>query len=456
MSATSVLKDKKLLKSIAIIAIPIALQNLINYLTGMLDTVMLGQLGETALSGAAMANQFGNIFMGLTFGIASGGNILLSQYWGKGDTKSMHSILAVMYRVSLVLSLLFVVLGRFFPQQILSIFTNEPEVIAAGAEFLRVVCFSYLFNGIASVILMSLRSVGTVNISIGVYVTSMVCNGLLNYMFIFGKLGAPKLGIVGAAIATIIARGVECLIAVTYMLRVENKIKMTPRDIINYDHSFGGDFARTVAPVMLNELLWSLGSSMIMVVMGRLGQAFVAANSIANVTAYFVQVFIIGIGNAVAVIIGNIIGAEEYQRARDVAKGMIVLSAGLGVLAGGLLMLVRPVVVSFYNVMPSTKELAMDQMMIYALLVFFQSINFVSLMGILRGGGDTRFVLLCDVTFLWLFSIPLAFFVSIVLKWPALLVLLVLKSDEIIKSVVSTVRIWRGKWVRNVTRSEEP
>ncbi len=454
-AALAILRDKKLFKSLAVIAIPIALQNLITYMTSMLDTVMLGQLGEVALSGSALANQFGSIFMGLTFGIASGANVMLSQYWGKGDVKSMHSVLAVMYRVTAVLSLGFVAAGRLFPAQILSLFSSDAEVIAAGAQYLKAVCFNYFFNGMANVMLMSLRSVGTVRISIAVYTTSMFTNGILNYALIFGKLGAPRLEMRGAAIATVIARMVEFAIAAVFVLRHEKKIHMTLHDLRHYDHSFLRDFAVTVTPVMLNELLWALGSSMLMVVMGRMGRDFVSANSIANVTSYFVQVFIIGIGNAVAVVVGNIIGAEEYQRARDMAKGMVVLSVGLGAVAGLLFMLVRPVVVGFYNIPDATKALAMDLMIVYSVMVFFQSINFVSLMGILRGGGDTRFVLLCDVVFLWGLSIPLGFVAGLVLKWPPPLVYLVLKTDEIVKVIAAVVRIWRGKWVRNVTRQEE-
>ena len=447
-----VLEDRQLRRSLISIAFPVAMQNLIIYATNMMDTVMLGQLGEVQLSGAAMANQFGTIFMTLTFGIASGTNILLSQYWGKKDPRSMRSILAVMYRGTVALSLVIFVLARFFPQQIMSIFTPDAEVIAEGARYLRITAFAYAFNGITNVILMSLRSVGTVRPSIVIYIVSLVTNTSLNYILIFGKLGAPRLEMEGAAIATALARGLELLLAVGYMARFENKIRITAQSLLGYDHSFIRDFASTVTPVMCNELLWGVGNSMLMVIMGQISRNFVSAYSITNVTTQFVQIFIIGVSNATAVIIGNTIGAEEYQKARDTAKAMMVFSLGLGLLSAGAMMLVRPLVVGLYNIPPESKTLAMEIMAVAAFLVIFQALSFTGLMGVLRGGGDARFVLFCDVAFLWLFSIPMGVLAGLQWGFAPPLVYLVLKGDEIIKVVVGIFRIWGGRWVRNLTR----
>ncbi len=452
MSFMKILGDRQLRTSLLGIALPVALQNLITYMTNMMDTVMLGQLGEVQLSAAAMSNQFSTIFMVLTFGIASGTNILLSQYWGKGDTKSMRSILAIMYRVTVVLSLIFFLAARFFPEFILGIFTPDAEVIAEGARYMRIACYATAFNGITNVILMTLRSVGTVRPSIAIYTVSLFTNTLFNYMLIFGNLGAPRLEMRGAAIATVLARGLELGFAMYYLLKIESKIKVTPKAILHYDRTFLRDYSGTVAPVMLNELLWSLGNSMLMVVMGQMSRSFVSANSITNVTMQFVQIFIIGVSNATAVIIGNTIGAEEYQKAKDIAKGMIMLSMILGVLAGGILWLVRPVVVSFYNIPPESKALAMEIMSVAALIVMFQALTFTGLMGILRGGGDARFVLFCDVAFLWLFSIPVGFLAGLQWGFPPAAVYLILKGDEVLKLLFGLPRIWSGKWVRNLTR----
>ena len=452
MGFLKVLKERQLRMSLLGIALPIAMQNLITYATNMMDTVMLGQLGEVQLSGAAMANQFGMIFMGVTFGIASGTNILLAQYWGKGDVPTMRNVLAIMYRITLILALGIFVLGHFFPETIMSIFTHDQEVILEGSKYMRIAAWAYAFNGMTNVVLMSLRSVGTVRPSIIIYIISLITNTLFNYMLIFGKLGAPRLEMEGAAIATVIARALELLLAVLYLLRMENKIHVTPRSILFYDHSFIRDFASIVTPVICNELLWSLGSSALMVIMGQISRNFVSAYSITNVITQFVQIFIIGASNATSVIIGHSIGAEEYQRARDTAKAMMVLALGLGLISAGLMMLLRAPIISLYNIPDQSKLLAMDIMAVAAFLVIFQSLSFVGLMGVLRGGGDARFVLFCDVAFLWLFSIPAGFFAGIHLGLAPPAVYLLLKGDEIIKVLVGVPRIWRGRWVRNLTR----
>lgn len=455
METLSVLRDRALRNSILGIAIPIALQNLITYLTSMMDTVMLGQLGEVELSSASLANQFGLIFMVLTFGVASGTNVLLSQYWGKGDTKSIRSILSIMYRVALVLSLFFTAAAHFFPEFILSLFSKDPAVIAAGSRYLALVCFSYTLNGMTNVMLMSLRSFGTVNISIVVYIISLFANVSLNWVLIFGKLGFPALGMAGAAIATIIARGIEMTIAVVYILKFEKKIHYTLRDVVDYDRSFARDFAINVTPVMLNELMWSLGNSVVTAVMGRMGRDLVSANAIAGLTNQLTQVFTIGLSNAAAVVIGNNIGMGKVERTNAISKALMVISLGFGILAGGLTLALRGPIIGLYNIPEATKALTWQIMAVAALLSFFRSMEGVGLMGILRGGGDSRFVLLCDVSFLWMAAIPLGAIGGLWLQLAAPLVYFLLQCDIPIKLLVALPRIWSGKWVKDVTRQED-
>lgn len=452
MSSLAILRDRALRNTLLGIAIPIALQNLITYMTGMMDTLMLGQLGEVELSAASLANQFGTIYMVLTFGVASGANVLLSQYWGKGDAVSIRSILSVAYRVTLVLSFLFTAAGALFPSFIMSCFTPDPEVIAAGTRYLAIVCFSYTMNGLTNVMLMTLRAVGTVGISILVYVTSFFVNTSLNYLLIFGKLGLPALGMEGAAIATVIARGVELLIAAVYVFRAEKKIRYTLRDFVRYDRSFRRDFFVNVTPVMLNELAWSLGNSMVLVVMGRMGRDFVTANSITNITTQIASVFIVGLSNATSVVVGNSIGAGETRRTKELARAIMVVGAGFGALVAGAILLLRGPVIGMYQIPEATKALTARVMASAALITLFQALSFIGLMGILRGGGDNRFVLFCEAFFLWGIAIPAGFAAGLWLGLPPPVVYLILRSDEIIKILVALPRIWSGRWVRDVTR----
>jgi len=452
MKALGVFKDRQLRTTMLAIAIPIAFQNLITYCTGMMDTVMLGQLGEIQLSGASVANQFTMIFMGLSFGIASGTNVLLAQYWGKRDTKSMQSILAIMYWITMALSMVFFLAAFLFPEQIMRVFTPDAEVITEGAKYLKVVCFSYWALGLSNVMLMTLRSVGTVKITVIVYTISLFTNTILNYGLIFGEMGLPRLEMQGAAIATVIARGIEVTIAICYIFRKEKKIGMTFRHMVHFDRSFIKDFSVNVVPVMLNELLWSLGNSALMMIMGRMGRAFVTANSITTITMQFAQIITMGLSNATSVIIGNTVGAEEYDRAVDISKGILILSVFIGIFAGVIIFTIRPFIVSFYNISPETKEVVMSVMASASLVALFQCLAIIELMGILRGGGDIHFVLFCDIIFMWTFAIPLGALCGLKLGWPPAIVFLVLKCDELLKIIVGSWRIWGGKWVKNLTR----
>lgn len=452
MKALNIFKDRQLRTAMLAIAIPIAFQNLITYCTGMMDTVMLGQLGEIQLSGATVANQFTMVFMGITFGIASGTNVLLSQYWGKRDTRSMHSILAISYWITMCISMVFFLLAFLYPTQIMRIFTPDAEVIAEGARYLRVVCFSYWALGLSNVILMTLRSVGTVKITVIVYTISLFTNTILNYGLIFGKLGLPRLEMEGAAIATVIARTVEATIAICYIFGREKKIGMRLAHLVQFDRSFIKDFGVNVFPVICNELLWSLGNSALMMIMGRMGRAFVTASSITTITMQFAQIFTMGISNATSVIIGNAVGAEEYDRAVEIAKGILVLSIFVGMGAGTIIFLIRPLVVACYNISPETREVVMSVMASASLVALFQCMAIVELMGILRGGGDIHFTLFCDIIFMWVCAIPLGALCGLVLGWPPAIVFLVLKCDELLKIIVGSIRIWGGKWVKNLTR----
>ena len=450
----TIFKNQKLRKNIVSIAIPIAMQNLITFLAGLMDTLMLGQVGEVELSAATIANQYSMLLMGLSFGIASGTNVLLAQYWGKQDKKSMHSILAIAYHLTVIVAAIFFIPALFFPELVMKIFTNDIDVIANGAVFLRYVSFSYIATALSNVILMTLRSVGTVKISIYVYLNSLVMNTFLNWVFIFGHLGSQPLGVKGAAIATTITRIFEFLLSVTFMFGgFEKRLQLKIRHLYKFDISFFKDMSKVVLPVILNEFLWSAGNSGLMMVMGRMSRAFVTATSITNVTVQLAQIITIGISNACAIMIGNIIGEEKYDYAKEFANGMFVLSIFLGILSGLVIFAIRPIVLALYNITPETYEIAMAVLGSAAIVVFCQTQAIMHMMGILRGGGDIHFVLICDIIFLWLCALPLGAIAGLYFKLPPHIVFLILKCDELLKIIFSTFRIKSGSWVKNLTRT---
>ena len=445
-------KEKKLYQLIVSIALPIALQNLITFAVGMIDTMMLGSLGEIELSAAAIGNNLFFILMVLMFGLAGGSNILISQYWGKGDAKSIHKILAIMYRGCLIITSIFIGIALFIPRVFIKLYTSDIRVIEAGSAYLRIVAIGYIFYAITNCTIMILRSVKTVKISLVVYTASLVVNAFFNWVFIFGNLGAPALGVKGAAIATVLARITEFTIVMCFMIFFEDKIILKVKHLLKVDKVILKDFISNCTPVLFNELLWSSGSTMISIIIGRLGTETVAANSISNVVFQFVTVFIFGLSNATAVIIGNTIGEGENERAVEYARTIGILSILMGLMAAGVICIIKPIVVDFYNVSELTKSIAKEIMSVTSIIVIFQSLGINMMMGVLRGGGDARFVLINDIVFMWIVAIPLGAIAAFVLKWPVAAVFFIVKSDEIIKSIISVIRVLSGKWVRNVTR----
>lgn len=445
-------KEKNFYRLILSIALPIAVQNLITFAVSMIDTMMLGSLGEVQLSAASIGNNLFFILTVLMFGLAGGSNILISQYWGKGDVKTIHKILSIMYRACIIIVAIFIAIAMIFPEEFMKIYTTDIRVIKEGAIYLRVVSIGYIFYAITNCTIMILRSVKTVKISLFVYIASLIVNAFFNFVFIFGNFGAPALGVKGAAIATVIARITEFTIVLIFMIKFENKIGLRFKHLLKIDKVILKDFLTNCTPVLFNEFLWSTGSTMISLIMGRLGTETVAANSISNVVFQFVTVFIFGLSNATAVIIGNTIGEGKNEKAKEYSNTVGVLSIIMGIIAGCVILLIRPIVVDFYNVSQGTKNIAMQIMSSMSIIVVFQSCGVTLMMGVLRGGGDAKFVLLNDIIFLWLVAIPCGFLSAFVLKWPIAAVFFVVKSDEIIKSIIAAIRVLSGKWVRNVTR----
>ena len=448
-------RERNFYKLILSIALPIAIQNLITFSVSLIDTMMLGALGEVQLSAASIGNNLFFILTVLIFGLAGGSNILISQYWGKGDVNTIHKILSIMYRACIIIVAVFVAIATILPEEFMRIYTSDIRVIEEGAIYLRIISIGYIFYALTNATIMMLRSVKTVKISLVVYSVSLMVNAIFNYIFIFGKFGVPALGVKGAAIATVMARIVEFLIVIIFMVKYENKICLRAKHLLKVDKIILKDFMVNCTPVLFNEFLWSTGSTMISIIIGRLGTETVAANSISNVIFQFVTVFIFGLSNATAVIIGNTIGEGKNEKAKEYSRTVGVLSILMGIMAGVVILLIRPIVVDFYNVSQTTKDIAIQIMNSMSIIVIFQSFGITLMMGVLRGGGDAKFVLVNDIIFLWLVAIPCGFLTAFILKWPIAAVFFVVKSDEIIKSIIATIRVLSGKWVRNVTRDFE-
>lgn len=443
--------DKEFFQRFIRIMLPIAGQNLIMVGISMADTLMVGRLGDVQLSGVALANQLGFILQLILFGTTSGGNVLIAQFWGKGDVPSIHKVMTIMYRILTVASIVITTLALFFSRQVLSVFTTSPNVIEEGSAYLRIVGMGYMLHCFGACSMMVLRSVGTVKISLLVYLVSLCSNVFFNWVFIFGNLGAPALGVVGAAIATVTSRVLEFIIVLTFLIKREDLIRYRFRMYFARKLGILRNFIRNSGPVVLNEFLWGIGASTIAVIVGRMGTEFTAANSICSVLIQLVSIGIFGAGNASAVIIGNTVGSGMYDLAKKRASRLVIISMCLGLFAMLLMLVLKRPLLSLYSISDISKTYANQMMTIYAFLALFQSFGMVALIGVLRGGGDTRFVAIVDVLSIWLIAIPLGFLSGHVWGWSVPAVYLMLKCDEFVKVIATLPRLLRGKWVRDLT-----
>ena len=447
-------RDRLFYKTALNIAIPIALQNLITFSVSMADTIMVGRLGEIPLSSVAIANHLQFILMVLILGVGSGASVMSAQYYGKKDIDSIHKVMTIMYRVCIIITIIFILVAIFIPKQFMNIYTTDKEVILEGIKYLRILSISYIFYSLTNCTISVLRSVKTVRISLVVYSISLIVNIFFNWVFIFGKFGIKPMGISGAAIATVISRFTEFITTLIFIIYFEKKIHLNFKDLIKLDNRIIKLFTKTSTPIILNELFWAMGSSMISIIVGRLGREVVAGNSINNVTNQFATLFIFGLSSAASVIIGNTIGKGDYEKVREYADSICILSFIMGILSGLIILILRPFIVNLYNVSDYTKYIAKQIMISTALVSVFKSISSNVMMGVLRGGGDNRFVFISEMIFMWLVSIPLGFLGAFVFKLPVFIVFLIIKSDEILKAIAGIFRVRSEKWIVDVTKND--
>ncbi len=449
-----IVKDKNFYKKMFAISAPLVMQNLINVAVGLLDTIMLGQLGEVALSASSLGGQPGFMFMIVNMGLTAGAGVLTSQYWGREDTESIRRTMNMTYRICVILSVLFIAIALSIPEFILSIFTKDTSVIQAGADYLRAISLTYLFNGITMSTLNMLRTVGTVNISMYIYGASFFVNLFFNYCLIFGHFGFPRWGVVGAAVATVIARFVEMAIALFYLLKVDMKICFRiPHFFGKLDKNIFRIYIKYGLPVLLNEMLWSLGDSVLSVIIGHMGTAFVAANSICGVMFRSITVISHGMNAAAGVVAGNTIGEGKYELAQKQSLTIFVASIGVGMLSCALALIFKGPLLSFYKITPETYAITAEMLNALAVVSIFSTIASINMFGTLRGGGDSKFVAVMDVGSMWFLSVPLGWYAGLVLNRPVWVVYVCLKATSIFECFASVFRILSGKWVKDVTRS---
>ncbi len=446
-------KEKSFYRSVLAIMLPVALQQAINMGVNMLDTMMLGSFGEVQLSASSLANQYYNLFTILCMGIIGGSSVLAAQYWGAGDKEKVRETFNMAIRLSTVLSLVFALLTWFFPAQIMAIYTSEADVITQGVRYLRITAFIFLIHGTSLVSAQLMRSVGQASLGLVVSIISFVVNIGGNYIFIFGKFGAPRMEIAGAALGTLLARSAEFLTTFIYILAIDKQLGLRVRHLLKSPSGlFYKNYFRLGAPVLVSDGLLALGDSAVAIVLGHMGAAAVAGNAICMVVQRLFSVVISGVSNASSIITGMTIGRGEREKAMEQGVTFYMLSMIFGGINAVLVAIFGPMTIAMYSLEAETITVTRQLMNAYIVIVFFQAVQSVMTKGVLRGGGDTKFLMKADILFLWLASIPLGALVGLVFHGPAWLTMLCLRVDFVIKSGWCVSRLLSGKWIREVSR----
>jgi putative MATE family efflux protein len=436
------------------LAIPIATQQLVLNALNAVDVLMVGQLGETAVAAVGLAGQFFFLMTLFLFGVGSGAAIFSAQFWGRGDTANVRRMLGLALLLGVFGSALFSLVAVLAPAWVLSIYTHDPAVIAAGSRYLQVVGLCYVPVSISTMYAMILRSTRQVKIPMAVSVSALILKTVLAYILIFGHFGAPALGIMGAAVATTVARYLECfaMTAITYWRRLPAAAKLA--ELLDFDRALVGRFARTATPVVLGEMMWSLGITVYTAIYARIGTAPVAAVSIAGTIEGIALVPFIALANAAAIMLGNRIGAGKMADAMDYARRFLILSVVGGLVMGVAIMASRALLVSLYRISPEAKMDAAWVLVVMAFALWFKAGNLVMIVGIMRSGGDTRFAFLADIGPMWLLGIPVALLASFVLALPVYwVVFLVLVADEGTKFLISLWRVRSALWIHSVVQA---
>lgn len=445
-------KNLSFLWTILAIAMPVAGQRLIDIAVNMADTLMLGNYGDITLSASSLANQFYNMFSIFCMGLSGGCCVLASQYWGAKNLHAYKSVLNLSVRTCVAGSTVFALLSAFFPEQIMAFYSSNSEVVRQGTEYLRLLTAVFFFHGITTCLANLLRSVGLSWLPLIGSCISLVVNIILNWVFIFGKLGFPEMRIAGAALGTLIARAIEFGVILGYLLYKDKVISLHFRDLFApVQRQQYRMYFKVGLPVLISDMLIGVGNNLVAMVIGNLGAEISAANSICTMVVQMNTVVNLGFALAGSITVGQTIGRGELQRAKKMGKAFLGASALLGVLAGFLTVWITPWLIGFYQVSSQTYAYAYELMYSFALILPFQTIGTVLAKGILRGGGDTRFLMFADVAFLWIASVPLGYLAAFTWHLSPFWIQLLLRIDVVMKSIVCCLRLYLGQWVHHLS-----
>ena len=445
-------KDEGLYRRFLSLAVVLVLQNVVTLSVNLADNMMLGAYSETALAGVAAVNQIQFVYQQLLHALGDGVVIVGSQYWGKNQTVPMKRLASAAMRFGLVLSIALFAVVSLIPYRVMGIFTRDSGIIAEGARYLNIIRFTYLFFAVTQILLATLRSVETVKIAFKLSVLTLFVNCGINYVLINGHFGAPEMGVEGAAIGTLAARILECIVLLLYISKRERKLNLKWRDYLAWDRILTGDYLKVTIPMLTVQGLWGVNTALQTVILGHMTANAIAANSVASTLFLMVKSMAVGSAAATSVMIGKAVGSGDCDRAVSYARSLQRIFVLIGIVSGTLLFFIRIPVLSLYDLSAETREMANTFLIILSVVCVGMSYQMPTNNGIIRGGGNPMFVVKMDLISIWLIVIPVSLFMAFVVKASPVVVVCCLNADQIFKVVPAFLEVRYGNWMRKLTR----
>lgn len=445
-------KDREFYKNFIRLCLALMLEQAVVLSVNLADNLMLGTYSEPALAGVAAVNQIQFVYQQMVYAIGSGVVVLSSQYWGQRRLGEIRSIVCTGVRLEMVVAALLFVAASIFPEALVRLFSTNDAIVAQGVDYLRIIRFSYPVFALTALLLNAMRVVESVRIALVVSAISLAVNCAINYLLIGGNLGAPEMGVRGAAIGTLTARVVECAIVVAFVL-LDQRLGLRMRDFFRKNSGLVKDFMRVTLPVLGSGLLWGVSNAMQTVILGHMDDSAIAAQSISNTVFLLLKVTAVGASSAASVLIGKTVGQGDMKRLKEYTRTLQCIFAGIGVLLAAAMLIIRTPLLGVYapKISQATYDLASVYMLIQAGVLLVTSYQMPVNTGIIRGGGDPKFIMYMDMISICFF-IPLAMLGGMVWGWSAIVVIVCVNIDQLIKCVPAAIRVNGYKWVHKLTR----
>ncbi len=442
-------ETKLFVKELFTLALPIGFQSLINNLVNMIDSVMIGTLGEACISAVSVSGTF--LWLANTFimGLGGGAAVVMAQDYGRNDMKRIKKLFSFVMLVCAVCSVFFFVIVTMFPVQILKLYSNMDSIIEPGISYLNLIRYAMVINMFTLAVMFMLRAVRSVKLGLYNSIFSCVSNVFFNWVFIFGNLGAPAMGVAGAALGTLIARVIELIVTVVYLLLIEKNMKFKLSDFDpRLEKSFLKQYMQIAVPLLAIDVLTNFSSSVQTMITGRVNEYYLSANSIVHNSWMLPSVFLGGASNAASVMIGNSIGQKDFDRAKRDSFRFVYAAMAFGLFSGIMVQVIRPILSLYYNVQPETLTLAKEMGYAATISVFFQSIAIILCNGVIKSGGMTDRILKVDMIATWIIAIPIGFICAFVIKLPAAFLYLILRGNNIVKAGWAIVQLKKNDWMK--------